>query len=300
MRKRTMLSEIVKEIIREDGASSFLSQDVDNTPGGLSPEQVTIANVMGEKYKKFVTDLNDEAGDYKVQATLKAGLQDGEVDDDKIDIKEVSIAVKDLRPTQNEIDVDKSLSYPLAKDAKLLKDYLEGKDVVIMAPIITLNEKWVIDGHHRWSQVYAFNANATMKCADMKFPGLDPIRGLKAIQTAIAAVMGEVPQKFVKGTNLLKADEDKVKADIVALISKGSVGTTAMKTLKKFNKIKSLDPNEAADYVWQQVEVMQTNAKPATGAPERGYMPQTDEPPGKFDDLEKILKKGVVNWNKPF
>ena len=257
-------------------------------------------NVMGQKYKKFVGDLNDEAGDYKVQVTLKAGLQDGEIDDDKIDIVEESINVSALRPTQNEIDVDKSLSYPLAKDAKLLKDYLEGKDVVIMAPIITLNGKWVIDGHHRWSQVYAFNANATMKCADMKFSGMDPITGLKAVQTAIAAVMGQVPQKFVKGTNLLKASEDEVKKDIVALINKGSVGITAMKTLKKFNKIKSLDPNEAADYVWQQVAIMQTKAKPATGAPERGYMPQTDEPPGKFDDLEKILKKGVVNWNKPF
>ena len=94
---------------------------------------------------------------------------------------------------------------------------------------------------------------------------------------------------MVPRTNLLKASEDKLKADVVALIGTGSVGTTAMKTLKKFNKIKSIDPNEAADYVWQQVEVMQTNAKPATGAPERGYMPQTDEPPGKFDDLEKIL-----------
>ncbi len=285
MKKRTMIFEIAKEILSE--------QD-------LTPGQEIIMQNLGKKYEAFVTTMSDDAGDEKVKAALKAGLNDGDIDDDKIAIKEVSIPVKKLRPTQNEIDIQKSLNYPLEIDSKLLKDYLVGKNVVIMAPIITLNEKWVIDGHHRWSQVYAFNANATMKCANMSFPGMDPIHGLKAVQTAIASVMGEIPQKHVGGTNLLKAPEDKVKKDIVQMISSGAVGQKALKELKKFNKIKTLDANVAADYIWQQIEVMQTNAKPATGAPKRGFMPQTDEPSGKFPKLAQLLKKGVVNWNDPF
>jgi len=266
----------------------------------LSPEQEIISQTLGKKYESFVTAMDDAAGDAKVYAAIQAGLSDGDIEDDKIDVKEVTVAVKDLRPTQNEIDVGKSLNWPLVKDTALLKDYIVGKGVVIMAPIITLNSKWVIDGHHRWSQVYAFNANATMKCANLVFPGLDPIYGLKAVQTAIAAVMGEIPQNTVGGTNLLKASEDEVKADIVRMISSGSVGQKALKELKKFNKIKALDANVAADYIWQQVEVMQTKAKPAAGAPKRGFMPQTDEVPGEMPKLAQLLKKGVVNWNEPF
>tara|TARA_R110000824_G_scaffold205948_3_gene390911 strand:- start:3990 stop:4850 length:861 start_codon:yes stop_codon:yes gene_type:complete len=286
MQNRTLLSKLVKEILTE---------------AELTPGQEIVMQNLGKKYEAFVTTMSDDAGDEKVRAALKAGLQDGDIEDDKIAIKEVTVAVKDLRPTQNEIDIEKSLNYPLEIDSKLLKDYLVGKNVVIMAPIITLNAKWVIDGHHRWSQVYAFNANATMKCANLVFPGLDPIHGLKAVQTAIAAVMGEIPQKSVDGTNLLKASEEKVKSDIVRMISSGAVGQKALEWLKKFNKIRNNEgPNEAAAYIWQQIEVMQTKAKPAAGAPKRGFMPQTDEPPGQMPKLAQLLKKGVVNWNDPF
>ena len=285
MRSRTLLSEIVKELLSEQE---------------LTPEQEIVMQNLGKKYEAFVTNMSDDAGDLKVNATLKAGLADGDVDDDKINIKEVPVNVSELRPTQNEIDIGKSLNYPLEVDPKLLKDYLIGKDVVIVAPIITLNEKWVIDGHHRWSQVYAFNSQATITCANLSFPGMDPIHGLKAVQTAIAAVMGEIPQKHVSGTNLLKAPEEKVKADIVRMISSGAVGQKALKELKKFRKIKELDANVAADYIWQQIEVMQQKAKPAAGAPKRGYMPQTDEVPGEMPKLAQLLKKGVINWNDPF
>jgi len=45
---------------------------------------------------------------------------------------------------------------------------------------------------------------------------------------------------------------------------------------------------------------MQNSAKPAAGAPKRGFMPQTDEPSGGMPKLAQLLKKGVVNWNDPF
>ena len=43
---------------------------------------------------------------------------------------------------------------------------------------------------------------------------------------------------------------------------------------------------------------MQTKSKPPAGAPTRGYMPQTDVP--GVDRVTTVLKKGVVNWNKPY
>ena len=125
MQNYTLLSKIVKEILSEQE---------------LSPGQEIIMQNLGKKYEAFVTTMSDDAGDEKVRAALKAGLNDGDIEDDKIAIKEVSVPVKNLRPTQNEIDIDKSLNWPLVKSSALLKDYLKGQDVVIMAPIVTLNE----------------------------------------------------------------------------------------------------------------------------------------------------------------
>ena len=256
---------------------------------------------LSKKYQSFVSDMKNAAGDSKVHATIKGGLHDGSVDDDKISIKKSSVKVSKLRPTQNEIDIDKSLSWPLQKNAAMLGTFLKGNNVTIMAPIITLNNKWIIDGHHRWSQVYAFNAQATMACANLSMPGLNPIEGLKVVQTAIAATMGTIPQASVKGTNLLKASEDTVKKEVLKLMSAGSEGPKALRWLKKFNKIKNNEgPAELADYVWQQIKVMQSKSQPAPGAPARGFMPQTDQPPGGMPKLAQLLKKGVVNWNDPF
>ena len=283
-RNQIKLAEMVRQILTE---------------AELTPEQEIVFQNLGKQYEKFVTGLDDAVGDEKVKAVLMSGLKDGDIQDDQIAIKEISVGVSNLSPTQNEIDVQKSLSWPLQKDAKGLQKYLEGVNVVIMAPIITLNGKWVIDGHHRWSQVYSFNAQATMKCANLVFPGLNPLTGLKAVQTAIAAIKGDVPQNAVSGTNLLKAGEDQIIKDCIDLMKSGSNGLLAAKILKKFNKVKTLNFEECARYIWQQVEVMQKESQPAQGAPERGYMPQTDQVPGEFDAISKLLKKGVINWNEP-
>ena len=282
--KRFSLVEMVRQIITEED---------------LTPEQEQLYQNLGRDYKSFVKGLDDIVADKKVRATLQAGLKDGDVMDDKINITEVTIPVSKLRPTQNEIDIGKSLNWPLEKNSAQLKEFLKGNNIVIMAPIITLNGKWVIDGHHRWSQVYAFNAKATMKCANLKFPGMNPIDGLKAVQAAIAAVMGEVPQNTVEGTNLLIAAEDKVKNEIIRMIEGGSEGKKALRILKMFNKIQQPTAEAAANYIWQQIAIMQSKAKPAAGAPPRGFMPQTDEPSGGMTKLAQLLKKGVINWNEP-
>ena len=282
--KRFSLVEMVRNIITEED---------------LTDEQQQLYDTLGKKYESFVAGLDDIVADKKVRAALQAGLKDGDVHDDKINISDATIAVSNLRPTQNEIDINKSLNWPLEKKSEQLKTFLKGSNIEIMAPIITLNGKWVIDGHHRWSQVYAFNAKATMKCANLKFPGMNPIDGLKAVQVAIAAAMGEVPQNTVEGTNLLVAPEDTVKKEIIRMIEGGSEGKKALRILKMFNKIQQPTAEAAANYIWQQISIMQTKAKPAAGAPARGFMPQTDEPSGGMPRLAQLLKKGVINWNEP-
>ena len=161
-----------------------------------------------DKYEQFVQKLGANASDPKTKAFIDAGLKDGKTEDDKFVFSNVSLAVKDLIPTQNEVDIDKSLAFPMKKDPDKFITYNTGDGPFELgSPIVTYKGKYVIDGHHRWSQLYAVNADATIKAIDIDISGLEPLDVLKAVQASIAVASGKVAVQSVQGTNLLKVNE---------------------------------------------------------------------------------------------
>jgi len=120
------------------------------------------------KYEDFVTTLAGNAADPKVRAFISAGQLDDSGDDDKFRFTERAISVDELLPTQNEIDVDKSLKYPMKNPVDFL-NYVNGEGEAFApgGPIVTYDGKYVIDGHHRWSQVYACNSRAKIQAIDI-------------------------------------------------------------------------------------------------------------------------------------
>lgn len=131
---------------------------------------------------------------------------------------------KPLTPTQSEIDITKSLAWglrggegsePNAQVAIANIDRIfEGKSVKLGEgeglPIVTFGS-FIIDGHHRWAQVYCFNPAAKMACVD--FEGvLSPLEMLKAIRGCIAAIKKDkLPQAIVKNRNMLSASKKAIK-----------------------------------------------------------------------------------------
>ena len=87
--------KIIKSFIKEDA-----EQDVKNL-------LIKVRN-----YDQFVAQLGDLAKDPKVQAFIKAGKADGDQSDDQLVATKAQIPVVNLRPTQNEIDVNGSLKWP--------------------------------------------------------------------------------------------------------------------------------------------------------------------------------------------
>lgn len=253
--------------------------------------QDLIANITG--YPEFVSKLGDLAKDPKVQAFLRAGKGDGSDSDDKLTITAKVIPVKDLFPTQNEIDIQGSLAWPLTNTTST-QNILKKGPVTIKAPAVTYNGKYIIDGHHRWSALYCMNVDGLLNCYDIKGPKMDPLDVLKIVQLAIAADTGEVPTASVKGINLLKASDKDIKAYILKY--------TKPECLDIFNKMLSarfgkLNNESLADKVIiPNVKQMQQKNKPVPGAPNRNVMPQTDDAPNAL----KMINKGVVNFNKPY
>jgi hypothetical protein len=239
--------------------------------------------LKGQNYSDYVDTLNEMLKDPKAKVLLSEGFG-GELGDYKLRFKVRKIAVNTLRPTQSEIDINKSLDYCLKVAPKANLDKYFSDEVIINFPLVTFRHNYVIDGHHRWSQVFAFNPGAKMVCFD--YDGdISPIQMLKATQGAIAAVKadpendnnGEIPSEVVEGTNLFdkKFTEKKIEKYIKDTGNEEFFELypeyVEEKTKKQLNS-----KEEVAAYVAENLIQLKSNNYPEQNSPKRGDMPQTD------------------------
>lgn len=237
-----------------------------------------IKRIKSYKYEDSVEFVDKIVKDPKLKFLLSLGYG-GKFADLQLNIASIQLPVKNLIPTQSEIDMTNSLKYTL-----------QGKDistcfydpVVIIRPIITFNGKYVVDGHHRWSQIYLTNPKANLACLDISGK-LKPLDMLKAVQTTIGTNLGYLESRRVKGTSLYDASESVLRRYIESNIC-----------LKAENELKKMTGKEPIEYLIKNCLMLAKNNKPIKNAPERGFMPQTSHDPQLFTDL----KNGVVNPDK--
>lgn len=228
-------------------------------------ENQDLKDLLKMDYPLFVRELGDNIKDPKFINAIKSLSNEH-----PINFKTANPTVGDLKPTQNEIDVDKSLKFPLT-NADSARICLKGGVIAVAGKrIITAgNGKYIVDGHHRWSQVCALNPEAKIAAIDLS-DIKDPMKALKSTQLGIAADLGKVPVAKVEGQNLLKMGE---KA-LIGYVTK----TITPEVLKEFKKAgKGDSPEAVGQFIWSNIERMQQNNQPVSGAPERGIMPQTDD-----------------------
>lgn len=245
-----------------------------------------LANIVDMPISQFVSQFKALASDPKVKSVLNAGLTDGNPGDEKMSVGSGTLSVSKLRPTQNIIGQAESLNNILDNKYGSLDKFLAGS-ATFPTPIITYNGQYIIDGHHRWSQVYAANPEAKVPVMDIKGK-LEPLDVLKAVHMAIAADIGDLPLSSAKGINMLDASEQAIK-DVVTQNLKDNV----LEIYKKYGKGDT--PEAVAEYIWGNIKRMQSNNAPISGAPDRSAMPQTDEAP----NFSSLLAKGTVNFVGP-
>jgi hypothetical protein len=243
-----------------------------------------------ESVPAYVDLLQKYQSDPKVMSVLKAGLTDGKPNDEKFSVREEMLDVKDLKPTQNEIGAVESLKNICTDAYGNLNGILEGVAPADMGDIITYNGKYVLDGHHRWSQVFAANPDAKMKSINI-IGNLDPKDILKAVHTAIAVDAGETKTKdadLAEG-NLLEFTDANVEKMVKDNLNEGARKVWADNGYKTDAEIiKEIQDN---------VRTMLKETKPETWAPKRDSMPQPKDSGAK--DWEGLLKKGEVNIINP-
>jgi len=268
----TKLIDILNELT-DDQASSALSKAIKAT-----------------SVEDFVDKFKSIASDNKVQAILKAGRTDGNPDDEKISYSQQQIKVDALIPTQNEIGFDQSIQNILTDQYGSLTSILDG-NANVGGPIVTYNGKYIIDGHHRWSQVFAGNPKASMDALNIQ-GNLKASEILKIVHAAIAVKLGKVPSNDPKGINILKGVSYQQVLDAVNK-------NLTDKAKEIWAKNGQADNEAIAKYIHSNLELLIKKHKPITGAPGRKDMPQTDAEDKNTKKTLDFIKAGVVNFKDP-
>jgi len=235
--------------------------------------------ITNYKYEKSVEFIDNIVKDPKLRFLLALGYG-GQFADLKLKITSIQLPTKKLIPTQSEIDMTNSLKHTLV-----------GKDintcfydpVVIIRPIVTFKGRYVIDGHHRWSQIYITNPDSNLACLDIDGQ-LSPMDMLKAVQSTIGTNLGYLESRRVKGTSIYDASENVIRNYVKKNISN-----------KTINELKQFIKEDPIDYLTKNTLTLADKNKPIKNAPERGFMPQTSHDPKLFVDLQNGVAKPVKN-----
>jgi hypothetical protein len=191
---------------------------------------------------------------------------------------EVEIPVARLIPTQNQLNMKKAMEFPFSGEEPVSSYFVDGA-VTIVAPIITFNKTFIIDGHHRWAQIAIMNPRATVSCIDFQSDVLTPIQFLKLIQGAIAMEEGEVilADKTI-GVDLYKSSVKAIKEYIADSLKDSVKGAIA-------KKIKATSNEDALDFIIANALSLKYNNLPAISSPNREKMPQVYSSPASLDTV---------------
>lgn len=218
-------------------------------------------------------------------ALVTTGGRDRGIPNSSLTLTSMTANVATLIPTQNEIDLRGSLRFPL-QDPVSLQTYFAGGVIQPFGnPIVTANGgTYIIDGHHRWSQILIINPFTQVTALDMGYVPT-PQTALKEAQMGVMAAKGYLASATVQGENLYTITEPVFDVKVRELIEAGDTPDAVMKvfgTYLGFNP--ATTPLDAQftivqNYLWGNVLRMRDLNPYIPHAPSRSVMPQTDPLP---------------------
>lgn len=290
------------------------------------PDIASYQSLLNLDYVTFVRSLIASVNDQNPNkqgflSMVRGGLLDGLPADEVVPSNRVAFGVRQLRPTQNELDVFKSLEFPLRNPNEIqnIDAALAGGTITPSGPIITgYDGTYLVEGHHRWSQTFLLNPAASLLVYD--FPNIsDPFLALKVAQLGILAERSSLDSASGgdPANNLLVMNRSTFDLDIdLMLDTQPNAKYSTPNTQQQVNAVMAAfgnynigtgtdtpeNRNALKNYLWKNVLVLQANNQPITGtnAPDRIYMPQTTEgnqlyAPNFFFNLAS----GLVNFKSP-
>ncbi|MDA8773832.1 hypothetical protein N9N03_01735 [Chlamydiia bacterium] len=259
-----------------------------------------------DAYIEFVKSLKEFKSNESFRKQAYKGLKDGYIDDEKFIIESTSVLCRGLLPTQNEIDIDSSLKFPLVLLPEQFVDFVTNDTpVTVVDEIVVLNKTHVIDGHHRWAGLLLCNPDRLINIINCSNKLAQPQATLKALQAVIYSETNTIPADNVTGPNVYEITKEELYDWIFKytngkehyqLFSKHpdlmeKLLNSSDRDYKKLHRdpsdkkaYKEFFTNILCDFIWKNIQILKNESAFDKDAPSRKYMPQSDD----------------VNWVKPF
>jgi hypothetical protein len=231
---------------------------------------------------------------------LTTGGADLGIGNSSLQTASISANVGKLVPTQNEIDMVKSLTDPL-QDPDILETYFQGGTIIPDGGVIVTADDgtYIVDGHHRWSAIYVINPSTQIGAIDIGYVP-DPQDALKEAQIGVVSQLGYLATSTTTGANLYTVDQDEFDETVNDLIKDGSKSD---KVLKVFTDYLGLDEDDSKDeklesidaYLWSNVLRMRQDNPYIPDATSRGVMPQMKP----LLPIVQSLQGGTLNYTFP-
>ena len=281
MTARDAIADIKKLKIPKDISKLSRSQAQQKCPEVLKFYDELIDTIRKSSYTKSIDFIDDIIKEPKLKFLLSLGFG-GNFASLNLNINQAVLPVQTLVPTQSEIGLGESLDFIIgaAKNFKPANIDVcfddEKTGVIIKRPIVTFNHNFIVDGHHRWSQIYITNPNANVKVINITGQ-LTVIALLKAIQSTIGSNTGNLNLKKVQGKNIFKISDNSINKYI-----KNNITETALEHLDKYY-------TEPVEDLYQNVLQLKYNT-PHVSSFDREYMPQTSKDTDLFKDLDNGIE----------
>ena len=206
------------------------------------------------------------------------------IPNDAATVKQGFFPVSKLLPSQNEISLSSSLAFPLTDPDSLRTAFNGGNVSVAGRQILTSADgQYIVDGHHRWSQLFLINPYANIGAADIGYVP-NPKQALAQTQVALAAQTGWLEETTAGNDNLFTLDEASFNTQVAAIIDNGAKAGQPTKpaVFAVFTEFLDLDGQtdeqkmvSIQNYLWSNVILMRNQNFYITDAPVRDVMPQT-------------------------
>jgi len=298
---------------------SFLNEsDEDVTqlaPADMKTISIKLKNLYDSDLSAFVLGLKAIISDPKVQIFLKSAKHDGNLTDDNILIDETPklVKVNTLQSSQDEVFLDNSIEWPMKKNPSQIRNFiLAGKQEGM--PAIVTSGGYVIDGHHRWSQVFCWNKDAEIPAYNIEFNGNEkiPTDLIKKTFLGIASIYGKVDLADKGGDlNLFKITEEQLEEwltgrfttyqdawaifcenEVMAKIKPKEAQQIQFSNISTFGEGDSLSylNKVVVPYLYSNISALVNNGN---GLYSRKIMPQV----GDITQFTKDVKAGNINFD---
>jgi len=240
----------------------------------LNVEQ-RIEEIFEEDYLTFMSYLGENIKDPEFRKAIRSLAKKKYVN-----FGEIKAPANRMLPTQNEIDLEKSLKSVLT-DIETTRNILKCEEPFKLgghAVVTSYNGRYIIDGHHIWSQVFTINPKCSMAAFDLHDVE-DPFIALMSTQLGIAAGVDKNGNEIETiPISHFRVEDDLFKISEVALKNyvTDNITEDVLKVFQEFDH--RLNKKEkVANFIWGNIKRMQTYNFPIDGAPTIGYMPHTSK-----------------------